>query len=158
MTIVWSVVIALGLLIEIFTFELVSIWFSAGAIVALILQISGVELVWQLVAFFAISIVCIACTRPLFKRILAKSEGHTNLDVIVGEQYKVIKAITKEENGTIKINGVIWNAEEINGEECAENALVEVVEFKGTTVKVKKIEAPNVEIEDPIVKEEIKED
>ena len=139
MTIIWSVVIALALITELFTFELVSIWFAGGGIVALILELCGVDLVWQLVAFFIISIVAIILTRPLFKRILAKAEGNTNLDVIVGEKYKVLSAITADAKGTIKINGVVWNAEEVNGEPCEVGDDVTVVEFKGTTVRVKKI-------------------
>ena len=139
MTIIWSVVIALALITEIFTFELVSIWFACGGIVALILELCGVGLVWQLVVFFIISIIAIILTRPLFKRILAKAEGNTNLDVIVGEKYKVFSAITVDTKGTVKINGVVWNAEEVDGEPCEVGDDVSVVEFKGTTVRVKKI-------------------
>ncbi len=139
MTIIWSVVIALALITEIFTFELVSIWFACGGIVSLILELCGVGLVWQLVAFFIISIVAIILTRPLFRRILAKAEGNTNLDAIVGEVYKVLSPINADAKGTIKINGVVWSAEEVDGEACVANDEVSVVEFKGTIVKVKKI-------------------
>ena len=150
MTIIWSVVIALGLLIEIFTFELVSIWFSVGAILALILQISGVGLVWQLVSFFAVSIVAIILTRPLFKRILAKSEGNTNLDALVGDRYKVLTPITVDDKGTIKIKGVVWNAVEVDEEPCDVDDLVEVVRFKGTTVIVRKVKSNNTETDTKI--------
>ena len=138
MTIVWSVVIALGLILELFTFELVSIWFAVGAILALILQIVGVSVVWQIVAFFVLSIVAIAVTRPLFKRILSKSEGNTNLDAEIGTSVKVSTAIIGDEKGTVKINGVVWNAIEINGKDCLPKEVVKVIKFEGTTVVVEK--------------------
>ena len=54
---VWLVVFVLSVVAEIATAGLVSIWFAGGAVVAFILAVLEVQLVWQVVAFVAISLL-----------------------------------------------------------------------------------------------------
>ena len=136
---VWLGVMVASLVIELCTMEVVSIWFTFGAILPFILEVvGGVGLEWQLVAFVIVSAVLIACLRKITKKFLLRnSEGKTNLETIIGQKYKLIDPITSETNGTIKINGVVWTAVCENGESKQTGEIVEVVKISGNKIIVK---------------------
>ena len=70
---IWLGVFVLAFVIEAITQDLVSIWFGLGALVALC--ITGFTDWWvQLIVFVAVSAVALLATRPLVKKILARSE------------------------------------------------------------------------------------
>ena len=85
MIITWAMVIAGTLLLEFFTVDFFACCFSLGGIVSLVLAICKVDVVWQLLAFFVVTIVAICATRPLVA------------DVVDGVS-------------SIKINDVVWTA------------------------------------------------
>lgn len=57
MIFIWLGVICISAIFEFITFEMAGIWFVAGGILALLLALVGVDIVWQIVAFFALSLV-----------------------------------------------------------------------------------------------------
>ncbi len=61
-TIAWLGLLILLLIIEIITVGLTSIWAAGGALAALILNILGLSLVWQIVAFFVVTFVLLIFT------------------------------------------------------------------------------------------------
>ena len=64
-SIVWLVAVAGFLLLEAATTALVSIWFAAGAVVALIISFFTRSIVVQFVAFALVSAVALAIALPL---------------------------------------------------------------------------------------------
>ena len=52
--ITWIVLLIVFLIIEFITVGLATIWFAGGALVALILAALGVDIGWQVAAFFAV--------------------------------------------------------------------------------------------------------
>ena len=62
--ITWIVLLIVFLIIEFITVGLATIWFAGGALVALILAALGVDIGWQVAAFFAVSLVLLFFTRP----------------------------------------------------------------------------------------------
>lgn len=109
MIIVWAVVIATTLLLEFFTVDFFACCFSLGALVSLILAIFGVDIVWQLIAFFAVSIVAICATRPLVKRFMKKPAIPTNVDQNFGKTTRLLADVV-DGKSSIKINDVVWTA------------------------------------------------
>ena len=109
MIIVWAVVIATTLLLEFFTVDFFACCFSLGALVSLILAIFGVDIVWQLIAFFAVSIVAICATRPLVKRFMKKPVIPTNVDQNFGKTTRLLADVV-DGKSSIKINDVVWTA------------------------------------------------
>lgn len=109
MIIVWAVVIATTLLLEFFTVDFFACCFALGAFVSLILSIFDVAIVWQLVVFFAVSIIAICATRPLVKRFMKKPTVPTNVDQNFGKTTRLLADVI-DGVSSIKINDVVWTA------------------------------------------------
>lgn len=139
---IWIMVIVGTIVLEVVTLDIVSIWFSLGAIVPLILSATnacGWEL--QLILFIVISAVLILSLRKITMKYLFKnSDEKTNLDAVLGKTFRLLERTDFETPGAIKINGVIWSVEGIKQETIEKNELVEVVKVVGNKLKVKKLE------------------
>lgn len=138
---VWLGVFVITLFIEAITQDIVSIWFSIGALAALCIS-SFTEIWVQIVVFAIISLATLILTRPVVKKIMGRGDRKTNIDEIFGKKYVVIKDITKYEAGEIKVNGIIFNAvlEEANEETITKDSIVKVIAIKGNKMVVKKVE------------------
>lgn len=107
MIIIWSVIIAVALLIEFLTYDLVSSWFAVGGLGSLILAICNVDVYWQLLVFVIISIVCLAFIRRLVKRFVKVRTTPTNIDSHVGARAKLLKDVSNGRSEII-INDITW--------------------------------------------------
>ena len=138
---VWLAVVAVSLIVEFFTWDLTSIWFAVAGLVALIMSaIDGINWVWQLGVFIVISAVLIIFVRQLCRKLLLKSDEKTNVDAFVGKKAKLLTAVGENENfGTIKFNGVVWNATTENGNKLEKDTEVEVVKVDGNKMIVKAV-------------------
>lgn len=138
---VWLAIIVITVVIEVVTFDLVSIWFSIGAVIPFILAgIGGIRIEIQIAVFVVVSALLIAFVRRLAKRFLFKNMNEkTNLDQFKGKQLIMLEACDFENNGAVKINDIVWTAISENGEKIEKNAIIEVVRFEGNKIIVKKI-------------------
>ena len=68
----WLALIIIFIVIEIATVALTSIWLAGGALAAFILSFIGVDLSWQIVAFFVVSVILMVFTRPFAKKYINK--------------------------------------------------------------------------------------
>ena len=73
MTVIWIVAIIVFGIAEAATAGLVSIWFVAGSIAALVVCELGGKLWLQFVLFFAVSVFALIATRPLARKALDKT-------------------------------------------------------------------------------------
>lgn len=136
---IWAVAFVVTLLVEIFTVELVSLWFSVGALVAFILALCGVSTTIQIVVFVVVSIVLTVSLRWVFMKLLKNTKGKTNLDTVIGSVHTLLKPVTEEEPGEIKVNGVIWGAVS-NGESIEQGKKVSILAVSGNRFIVKEVE------------------
>ena len=109
---IWLAVLVVSAIIEIFTMDLVSIWFGVGAIIPLFLSlIDDFPIVWQIVIFIASSALLMIFLRKIAQKLLFKnSNSKTNLDSCIGKTYRLLKETDFEKNGEIKVNGIVWTA------------------------------------------------
>lgn len=142
---VWLAVIVGMAVVEFATMELVSIWFSIGAIVPFILAgVSAVSWEYQIIIFIVVSAVLILSLRKLTKKyLLRNANGKTNLDAIIGTQVRMIEETDFDSIGAVKVNDVVWNAVGANKETIEKGAVVEIVAIKGNKLIVKKLEKEN---------------
>lgn len=149
---IWLVVIAVALIIEIITLDLVSIWFSVGAVIPFILSaIGGVAVEIQILIFVVVSALLIIFLRKYAQKLLFKNMNtKTNIDALTGKRYKLIDGIAFEKNGSIKINDVVWTAVSENGEEIEGDSIVEIVKVEGNKMIVRKIDDTKSSIE-PVI-------
>jgi membrane protein implicated in regulation of membrane protease activity len=107
MVVIWAVVIAAALYIEFSTGDLTSVWFVVGGIAALVCVPLGVDIIWQLLVFFVVSLAFLLSLRPLTRRFVNKKTIPTNLDINIGKSFKLLKDV-KDGRSEIQIHDVIW--------------------------------------------------
>ena len=110
-SIVWLVAVAGFLLLEAATTALVSIWFAAGAVVALIISFFTRSIVVQFVAFALVSAVALAIALPLLGSYRKRKAPITNGALLsVGKRGIVLQAILPGEVGRVRVDGLDWQA------------------------------------------------
>lgn len=138
---IWLAIFVIAVIVEAVTQEFVSIWFAVGALVALVSSFA-LEIWAQILIFSVVSLLALALTRPLVKKMTERAIRHTNVDEFVGKRVKLDKEVTKYNAGEIKVNGIVYSAvlmEDVE-EAIEEGSIVEVVTLRGNKIVVKKIE------------------
>ena len=137
MTVVWLAVAVVLLIIEAAVPGLISIWFCAGSLAALIASMAHASLLVQIVVFVVVSLVAMAVVRPLAKKHWQPKIQKTNVDSILGREGLVMEAIDNiRGTGQVKIGGVIWTARSTAGEPIPADSLVTVDRVEGVKVMV----------------------
>ena len=132
---IWFFVVILLTIVEMLTVNLVAVWFVVSALLALIASLYTDSFVVQFVIFIIVGIVLLFTTRPFFLKFLQKKTEKTNYDRIIGMRGIVMKDISKDYLGEVKINSQIWTATSEDTLEMMHKA--EVIEIKGNTLVVK---------------------
>ena len=142
MWIIWLALFVVMLVIEGAGPGLVSIWFSFGALIALLVSfIPGVAWWIELIIFVVVSVATLLALRPVVKRFYKRNNIRTNVDSFVGKRGYVIEDITFLKPGAIKIGDVSWTAIPVdNNQKILENEVIEVVAINGNKLVVKKVE------------------
>jgi len=142
MWIIWLALFVIMLVIEGAGPGLVSIWFSFGALIALLVSfIPGVAWWIELIVFVVVSVATLLALRPVVKRFYKRNNIKTNVDSFVGKRGYVIEDITLLKPGAIKIGDVSWTAIPIDkNAKILENEVIEVVAINGNKLVVKKVE------------------
>lgn len=137
---IWLGLFVLAIVLEAATQDFVSIWFSIGSLICLIVC-SWIPFWVEIIIFSVVSFAALILTRPLVKKMMARSIRYTNVDEFVGKQLKVEKEITKFDAGEVILNGVVYSAilMEDSDESIPNDSIVEVVALKGNKIVVKKI-------------------
>lgn len=138
MAIFWLVVFLVLLLFEFLTAGLVSIWFAAGALGALISTFFTDSILIQSIVFVLVSIIALLITRPLVKKFKLLEIEPTNLDRVVGKTAEVTKTITPSDYGEVKVLGTVWTA--ASEEKITEGTKVIVDKIEGSKLIVRKKE------------------
>ena len=142
MWIIWLALFVIMLVIEGAGPGLVSIWFSFGALIALLVSfIPGVAWWIELIVFIVVSVATLLALRPVVRRFYKRNNIRTNVDSFVGKRGYVIEDITFLKPGAIKIGDVSWTAIPVdNNQKILENEVIEVVAINGNKLVVKKVE------------------
>ena len=126
--IIWLILMIVFILMETTTVMLVSVWFAAGALVALILSLFSLPLPVQVIAFAVVSCGLLALLRPMVQKFLKPKIVKTNVDSVIGSTGPVTVAI---ENNT---------ARSTTGNPIPEGTLVRVDRVEGVKVYVSTVE------------------
>ena len=111
MVAVWTAVFIGMLILEVMTMGLVSIWFAAGALAALIGAACGLIFPMQLAIFFVTSGLLLAFLFPVVRNQIKAKATATNADRIIGAEGVVIEAIDEiRGTGQIRVMGAVWSA------------------------------------------------
>lgn len=137
MSIVWLVLIIIGVVTEIASMGLTSIWFALAAFISFILAKIGLPIAVQIIVFIAATILMLIYTKPIAKKYLKIGQHKTNVEALIDETAKVTEKIDNI-NGTGKafINGMTWTARSQNDELIEENELVKIIKIEGVKLIV----------------------
>lgn len=136
MTVIWLIAFLGLLLVEFITVGLVSIWFAVGALFALIVSFFTDSILFQATTFVVVSVIALIVTKPLIKKFKLSETEPTNSDRVIGKTAEVIKTITPDEYGEVKIFGTIWLA--ASKQKLVEGTKVVVEKIDGSKLIVKK--------------------
>ena len=137
----WLILGIILAIIEAATVQLVAIWFSLGAVAAIIPALMGAPNWVPFLVFFAVSAASMLCTRPFVKRCLRVKQERTNADRVIGQTGIVVQQIDNDRaQGRVAVMGLDWSARTQNGEVLAEGARVTVLEIDGVKLIVKQQE------------------
>ena len=130
-SIIWLVLMVVFLIAEALTVATISLWFAAGALVALLVSLLGLHVWLQVALFLVVSGGLLACLRPMVKRHFTPKLTPTNVDAIVGTRGVVTAEVDNVcAAGQVKLNGMDWSARSTDGS----------IIPAGTQVKVDRIE------------------
>lgn len=108
---IWVALIALFIIIEAATVQLVTIWFAIGSLAALITAFFTDSIFIQLTVFVVVSVIVLAITRPVVKKITNTQKHPTNADMYIGKEAIVTEPINNiEATGLVKVGGSVWTA------------------------------------------------
>ncbi len=136
----WIGVIALAIVVEVLTDQLVSIWFVPAGIVSTILAFCKVHIVWQVLVFLLVSAAGIVFAKIFLPKISPRENTKTNIDAIIGERCIVTEKIDNFAGcGQVKIKGQIWSARGVGEDDIYdEGEILNVVAIEGVKVICKK--------------------
>ena len=135
MSLIWLAAVIVTAIIEGVTVGLVSIWFTAGALAALIVSLFWDSVIGQLLVFLVVSGLAMALLRPLARKYLTPKKVATNADRTVGQRVLVTEEIDGlRGTGAVKVRDLVWTAH------SADDRVIPV----GTIVVVERIEGAHV--------------
>ena len=135
----WAAIIWLGLtaaflIAEAATVTVISLWFAAGSLAAMVMALVGGAVWMQATTFLLVSMAALTALRPLTRKYLTPKLTPTNVDSVIGSIGIVTTAIDNvSASGQVKLNGMDWSARSTSGEPIE----------AGTKVRVDKIEGVN---------------
>lgn len=132
----WFIIFIVLLIIEIFTVNLVTIWFAIGALAAIISTYFTDNLIIQISIFIVVSILMLIILKPLTKRFRSKKAVATNLDRVIGMEAIVTEEISKNKIGEVRVDGKKWSA--VADEKIPVDTVVKVQKIEGVKLIVKK--------------------
>ncbi len=138
----WGIILAIAVVAELATLNLVSLWFIFGAVASLIAALLGASIALQFTIFIVLSGLGFLIFFFMIKPKLLKREVRaTNADRIIGKEGIVIETIHSLTGaGQIKVQGQIWSAR-LEGEGILqEGELVNVVGITGVKAIVEPLQ------------------
>lgn len=135
--ILWFVLLVFFLLVEASTVAVVSLWFGAGALVAMVSSFLGAQFWLQLVLFFVVSGAMLCALRPITKKLLKPKLTPTNTDAIIGTLGIVTGEIDNvRSQGQVKLGAMEWSARSTTGEAIGVGTQIAVDRIEGVKVFV----------------------
>lgn len=139
--ILWAVLVVGFLIIEGSTVALVSIWFSAGAAVALLLSLVHAPFWVQVLAFLVVSAGLLAMLRPTLRK--HQKITKTNVDSVIGSVGLVTADIDNiSAAGQVKLGAMTWTARSTSGTPIPTGTKVRVDRVEGVKVFVSPVKVP----------------
>lgn len=133
----WVVIAAAAIAIDLITSAFIFVWFAAGSIAAIIAQMFHFSFTIQLIVFVTVSVIFMLIGYPMVKDTIKKTVKKTKT---MEEEY-IGRIITVDEEvierAHIKIDGIYWTVKRV-GEPVEKGDKVKVIEIDGNKILIEK--------------------
>ena len=138
----WFALTVILLIAEAATVTVISLWFAAGALAAMVTALLGAGLWVQAVVFVLVSAAALTALRPLVRKHLTPKLTATNIDSVIGSVGIVTGTIDNlTATGQVKLNGMEWSAKTDEAGQIIEAGEIVTIEgIQGVKLIVKKEE------------------
>ncbi len=141
-TILWLIALVGFIVVEAATVTMVSAWFAAGALSALLVALLGADPWLQWLVFGVVSTVMLAMLRPIARKHFNPRRTRTNVDAVVDRVCLVTTPIDNLHGcGQVKIGDVEWSARSTDGSPIPVGTEVKVDRVEGVKVYVTAVTA-----------------
>ena len=139
----WLIAMVIFIAAEAMTVTLVSIWFAAGALGAILVALLGGSLTLQVAVFLALSVVLLLSLRSIVRKHFTPRITRTNIDSVIGATGIVITPVNNiAALGQVQVGGMEWSARSTTGSHIPAGAVVKVDRIEGVKVFVSLAEEP----------------
>lgn len=139
--IIWLALMVVFLIVEASTVVMVSLWFAAGSMAALLVSLLGAPIWLQVALFLAVSGVLLASLRPMVRKHFTPRLQRTNVDAVVGSQGYVTADIDNvAATGSVRLGAMEWTARSTTGAPVPKGTLVKVDKIEGVKAFVTAVE------------------
>jgi membrane protein implicated in regulation of membrane protease activity len=140
--IIWLVIAVGALAIEVATTQLIALYIAAGALVAALVTVLGLDVPVQVIVFAVVTVVALVTTRTAIKRALDRSSPlqPMNVNALVGEHAVVTERIDNLlGHGYVVVRGESWQARSSDDSEIDVGQQVQVDRIDGVSVFVSRL-------------------
>ncbi len=134
----WIAIGTIALIVDLQTSSFMFIWFTIGAIIALIAQVLGLSFITQCILFAIVSIVLLIVGYPLVKKLILNNVE--NIEVTEKKYIGKIFTIDKDvdEKQYIKFRGIYWYVNN-KGEMIKKGDKVKIIDVKRNRLIIEKV-------------------
>ena len=145
--IVWLIVAAFVIVIDVVTSSFIFMWFAIGALVAIVLSMLGFSMGVQIIAFLVVGIITVSIGYPWAKKKFKASVNQlpTMEQEYIGREMTATCDIVEKEK--IKVDGIYWTAYN-KGEviKVGDKFIITGIEGNKLIVKLKEINNDRINI------------
>lgn len=133
----WLCAMVVFVIAECATVTLVSIWFAAGSLAAIVVALLGGSLGLQVMLFLITAAALLICLRSVVRKYIHPRVTRTNVDAVIGKTCIVTTPINNiAALGQVKLNGMEWSARSTSGSHLNSGVLVKVDRVEGVKLYV----------------------
>lgn len=141
-TLFWGLVLAVAVIVELATLNLISTWFAFAALAAMIASLLGASLLLQFILFSLLSVLGFLVFAFIIRpRLGQRPITPTNADRILGKEGVVVETIhSTTGKGLVKVEGQTWSARLEGDGILREGNLIRVTGIRGVKALVEPLE------------------
>lgn len=138
--VVWLIIFAAMVGIELLSLGLTTIWFAGGAIVSLVASAAGAGVNVQIILFIVVSMILLVLVRPWAQKHFNHDRIRTNAQSLIGQSAVVMEEINNmKAQGRVLVRGQEWSARNAAGDEIiSKDTQVKIKEISGVKLMVEK--------------------
>jgi len=107
--VLWIVIGAVAMIVDIATSAFLFVWFTAGAVGALVAYALGYSVLIQFIVFIAVSMILILVCYPIIKKNIKNRIKPTPLREDTYKGRLIVIDGEMEKSNAVRIDGVLWN-------------------------------------------------